>query len=293
MKYRNRLALLTLLLGSTLIGCAAETGGEFDEEVAATQIEDDSASRSRTLATVDVGYGEVSFHESVSEEGVVTTHVGELFPADYTSTPLDQAAGHTPLEIFMAVAPDQHVPQSLLDSHETAAANLGRGPEVIVPEFDKDAPVEKSAWSCRNFVMPSGCVGPNSYSYSHARYITATAGRQTTSLYLKKDPTFMTESSVVMGVCNEGHTSFITRIAWDNDGDANHSDSDMYNAAWVTIPAGHRYRWLGLNQSVIGWNYGTPIQSPTRYRLDVSAATYGTRHLQSALVTPTSSGCIR
>jgi hypothetical protein len=200
-----RIVSATLLLAAvSLTGCSA---GDVSEEGAGpTQVSEDPP---HTIAEVDVGYGKVIFQQTEGAEGGVEISVAELSPNDYGSTPFHSIASlgqHTMLELFLAVAPDQEAPQSLVDAHELQTQQLFReSSELVVPEFDRDAPIEKVTQACRNFVTPP---------YGICRYYSTNSEKdaQYADGLNLGSASFYTNGPVHQGLCNNSSQTITAKM---------------------------------------------------------------------------------
>jgi hypothetical protein len=197
--------VLLLAAGASLAGCSA--GGVSEEGAGPGAVSEELAPR--TIAEVDVGYGKVIFQETDGADGGVEISVAEMSPNDYGSTPFNAIASlgqHTMLELFLAVAPDQEAPASLVDAHELQAQQLHReSSELVVPAFDRDAPIEKVTQACRNFVTPP---------YGLCRYYSTTSEKDAEwadGLNLGSS-SFYTNGPVHQGLCNNSSQHIVAKM---------------------------------------------------------------------------------
>jgi hypothetical protein len=136
------------------------------------------------------------------------------------------------LELFLAVAPDQEAPQSLADAHELQAQQLSReSSEIVVPEFDRDAPIEKVTQACRNFVTPP---------YGICRYYSTTSEKDAQwadGLNLGSS-SFYTNGPVHQGLCNNSSQTIIAKMLrrWENAAPS----VGLSTYAQHTVPAGQK-----------------------------------------------------
>lgn len=221
--------------------------------------------QTKTLASIDVGYGKIQFQKSVASNGEEKLSIVEQASAYATSTPLDKLFSQknlTSLETFMAIAPDQEPPQELVAAHAAETKNLGRKDTAIVKAtFDKDAPVEKAVDACLNFVYAAPSDG--CYNWEHKLELQTTNGDWLNVGTYVGDWNLQT-GRVAMGVCNATGTATSGQVAWSRDfGDWNYDE-------WIGIPAYTVQRWFEYNQATSGPDcVGSPIcvavSHPARY----------------------------
>ncbi len=112
---------------------------------------------------------------------------------------------------------------------------------VIVPTFDRDAPIEKSTYACRRAVLPSV---KSCYAYTYSNLTTKD------DIYGKKKESGIvyTYGSATFGICNQGNANVYARIVYDND-------TRYFGAGWRykkwtnPIGVGRYLRWFGLSYS--------------------------------------------
>ncbi len=235
-------AIALLFAGVALNACAADTQ---DPETGAP--ENVGTSKDEILASVDVGYGTVAFHKITNANGSMTTFVSEDSPANYKTSPFDSVAyGHTALEMFLAVAPGEEPPQELVDAQARSAERLGRASDaIVVPSFDRDAPIEKSNASCNDWAWYEGAGCPY-YTHTNKAYETASNGGDH-SLYVGDDNDYMTTSAVTLAACNESNDTILTKLSIDTDGDSDHSTGDLVHGSQIELPAGWKRRYVAFD----------------------------------------------
>lgn len=293
----NPALFLVLAMGS-LAACGGDAQDTTSEAALNAETgpggEGSTEATSDIVASIDVGYGKINFHK-----GAPTAYISEQSPADYATTPLDSTIpGHTTLEVFLAVAPNLEPPQELVDSHPYEIANLGRpDAEIVTPAFDANAPVEKASAACKAWVLVEGGTCPN---YAQTLKVTKDAAGGTQTLYLNNNSTYMTTSSVTLGVCNDSNTAFNTTLSWDNDGDSNTAASDLTSAPQASVAANQKIRYLNINKAE---QPCTPVppdticigqKKPTRYRIAGYAPGGKALSLLTAKTTTSyAPGCVR
>ncbi len=122
MKLRSAFLFTALSLAS-LIGCATETDIEESMTDAALAVPSETAEDKSILASADVGYGTVNFHEYTDDDGETVIAISEDIPNTYSNTPLEGlfAAGYTNLEVFIALLPETDPPVSYVEEHARQA----------------------------------------------------------------------------------------------------------------------------------------------------------------------------
>ncbi len=248
-------AALLAAASAGLVGCGAEVSGDpdgWDEVTGSEGVSEEGAPR--TLAEVDVGYGTVVFQEAEGEEGSLNISVAEITANDAGSTPFSDIAGlgtYTMLELFRAVAPGQEAPQALVDAHEFEVQQLGReSSEVTIPEFDRDAPIEKVSQACRNFVTPP---------YGMCRYYSTTSEKDATSAtsqYLGSS-SFYTNGPVHQGLCNDSSQSIRAKMRRQFSGSLSWSTyEDVYVPAGQKVTSFTQFHWDPMARYRV---FGTPL----------------------------------
>lgn len=225
---------LASLFGLLALGPLAGCAGDGSPPEASERVESRSDG---IIASVDVGYGTVTFHEFREEDGTVAIAIGQLTPNTYGWTPLhDTAAKSTNLEIFLALVPDQDPPQSYVDAHPGQAAELGRETDAILDAaFDADAPVEKTSQQCKNWITPveRGCY---TYTYINTKELNNQYG--TSPKHLALTPTSRNTTS---GICNDGSANVQGRLRW-----APGTTTNFNNPGWTpNVPPGEGWVWFG------------------------------------------------
>lgn len=236
MKKLSIVSATLLLTASGLGGCGAPSTETDNLDEAAGLEEAAESDGPRTLAEVDVGYGTVIFQEVQELDGTVSISVAEITPNDYGSSPFHDIAsrgGHTSLELFRAVAPTQEVPQALVDAHEHESQSLGRDPsEVIVPEFDRDAPIEKITQACRTYVTPM---------YGQCYYYTPVNEKDANwadSLNLGSS-SYYTTGPLYLGLCNESSQHIVAKVKRRAENASPYVGLSTY--AQQTVPPGSKF----------------------------------------------------
>lgn len=271
--------LLVLLAASATFACAA------DHDPATNAAPDDAdlvgVSQSAILAKVDVGYGDISFYKTTSEDGEVTLGVTETASAYATGTPFAATMsrkGHTLLELFKAVAPDQEPPADLVASHPVEAEKLKRpNSSVVTPDFDKNAPVQKALQACVDFIWQVP-VDPRCYPWVNKRELTTTADAWLPVGTSNGDFTHMTGEMVTMGVCNPTGTATNITTAYNQD-----LNNPSYNIRMnnLVVPAYTQTRDWNITNATSGPDCtGYPIcfanLHPARYAVHKTAGANAT-----------------
>lgn len=234
--------LFTLPL-TTLLACGANDGAMQNEEGVFAASADQSSAQAATLddasvvASVDVGYGTVFFHEYHGEDGSTAIAISQLAPNTYGSTPLhDTMAMHTNLEVFLALVPGQEPPQSYVDAHDGQSLELGRETtEILEAHFDADAPIEKTSQTCKNWITPAktsdGC-----------NYINYTGVKESNNKTGLNSVTLATTSKLTTtGICNDGTHNVQGRLRWAP------ANTESYNSpGWTpNVTPGAGWIWFG------------------------------------------------
>lgn len=180
----------------------------------------------REIATVDVGYGKVTFTQATLQDGQTIISRSEFSPNTFATTPLDAMnhLAYTDLEVFQAISPGTAAPEELRVAHAAQASALGRESDAVVsPTFNKDATIQKSQEACEDFVFehveetpPYICKN----RWAHKRIKSYTGGDHRLHLV---DSDYATERLVTLGICNES-SALITGKPKGNAGDG-----------WVTL----------------------------------------------------------
>lgn len=193
-------------------------------------------------ASVDVGYGTVHFLERKNADGTVLIGIQEDVPSGYVTTPLDLmlAEGHTHLEAFMALAPDQTPPDAYVTAHAAQAAALGRANGDIVPAtFDPNAPIEKSTTHCKNVATPA-TRDAVAYTYSKRMARDDVQGRHSLTLNAGKKP-------VAPAICNEIASNKTSKHTVQGRVRMKPNGGSYDNPGWSSkLPPGWQTTWLGL-----------------------------------------------
>jgi hypothetical protein len=221
---------------------SAAQSGDPSAETAGPDVE---ASDSDIVASVDVGYGTVQFHESRDENGEAMVMVSQLTPNTYGRTPLHETyeGNPTTLEVFLAVAPDQEPPAALVEAHASQADALERPDHSIVAaSFDADGPIAKSVAACEALAYPQG-VGCYTYRASKDDVYGENIDLDRTS----------NGPRVNMGICNQGNATVWGRLGvdpnWNNGASYTYLD-------WATVPVGYAWLWFDLDPKVNGCTWG-------------------------------------
>lgn len=243
MNLRNTMKLACLLPLALSFACgAAGDAGEASESATEADGTPEVAEMNDVVATADVGYGTVYFHEQTNEDGTVAIGVSESLPGNYGMTPVQRlfVEGHTNLEVFMALLPNLEAPASFVDAHKVQSEQLGRDNDAIREAvFDANAPIEKSVTWCRGIATPEW-VGEREYTYSGRKSLDDVKGSQSIALAAGKKP-------VAPAICNERSASKSAshtvqgRVRVKQDGGS-------YNSpGWtVVIGPGGAWQWHGL-----------------------------------------------
>lgn len=232
------LVLSVILSLGAGVGCAVESGTTDEVSGPVAGAETDPS----ILATVDVGYGTVTFHEFVEADGTTTIAIGEQIPNTFGATPLAAtAANHTNLEIFLALVPGQEPPASFVAAHAGQAQALGReSDDVVDAVFDRDAPIEKTSTTCKNWVTPPSDVCYN-YTYSSVHEAEDQVGQQ----YLLAGTT---NQPIYLGICNDGPYAVQGRIRWAPAGTNTYT-----NPGWTpNVNPGAGWVWHGAYVNLSG-----------------------------------------
>lgn len=260
--FQKRFSSLLILLPFTFsLACSGAGGADdvADAEGADTTLADAPQGKSSVIGVADVGYGLVTFHESVMPDGSIVGGVAEEKPSYVGETPIAQAfaEGHTTLEVFMALLPNQEPPQSLIDGHQVQTAAAGRTSEVQVPTIDLNLKVEKNLTQCKNHVLPASNAGRN-YTYAGTLSSDDVYGVQSLTLPA-------TTSNTTAGVCNEptypnGNTKSAShtvrgRVMYAPSGTSNWNNPGFTNP----IAPGTSWVWHGLYV----WDTCTPVPPST------------------------------
>lgn len=248
---RDRLASSLLLAALCLPACAG--AGADDTPVAPPADPSNvAAMQSKLLASTDVGYGTVEFHQMTTSDQRTVIVVTEKASAYLRRTPMDALMRTRPLtslEIFRAINPGQAAPEEITSAHAAEAAGLGRANADILPAtFDRDAPVEKSSAGCDAWVFesPGACE-----LWGRQLRIDSASGTPTVVLPVGRstsDFSYQTMSTVAVGACNDTGANefdrFITQV--DANGPWNFS-------GWFTIApfTGNRH-WINVSFSTSG-----------------------------------------
>lgn len=256
-----------------------------------------SAADESIIASADVGYGTVFFHEYHGEDGSTAIAISQLAPNTYASTPLhDAMTKHTNLEVFLALVPGQEPPQSYLDAHPHQATEFGRETtELLELAFDADAPIEKTSQQCKNWITPAkssdGCYYIN---YTGVKENNNKTGLQSLTLAA-------TTSYSTTGICNDGSYNVQGRLRWAPAGTESYT-----SPGWSTVPPGGGWIWFGayIHEPCTGAAPGEfcfPTTKKVKWRVEgKSTTTYGTNtfDLRGAIidgyidVTPVPRQCI-
>jgi hypothetical protein len=224
-------------------GCDAATGegaGE-GEGTGGTEI---------VLGTLDLGYGTVSFRETTHDDNSVSIQMVEDIPNTFNNTPVQRliSEGHTSLEMWKSLMPDQAIPSSLLRAHPAEAAILKRPTsDVIAGIFDREAPIEKSASSCRALAdayvfKPVASTSCYDYAWVNKRYSAAASG---THFFHVISSGATTTSNVTMGICNDSNVDIKGRPM------VKKADSSSYQpiwSAWAVVSPGYLHYWYNFSR---------------------------------------------
>jgi hypothetical protein len=232
----------------------------------------------RVLGSLDVGYGTVSFHEVTLEDGSVLVGLSENLPAAFEKTPLQTliTEGHTSLEMWRAILPNQAAPDVLVQRQPLEAATLGRvNADLRVGKFDPSAQVPQSTTSCSNmansfiFAKPAGDAC-HDYSWTSVR---ASGARSGVNQYgVINDSGGPTLNNVTMGVCNDSSVSIDARRLVKRG-----SDTAFYApGSWQTVPPnGGGYRWY--NFAIVSYSTCSgsclSVPEPSYYKVETSSPT--------------------
>jgi hypothetical protein len=256
-------------------GCAGQGDGDAD---LATE---GSLRQEKVLASVDVGYGKVTFHEIRLEDGSTVIGASEETPASYRNTPYQRLAseGHTSLEMWKALLPGAEAPESLIQAHPIEAAELKRPTdEVIAGVFDKNAQIEQSSSSCRtlanNYVWkPVASDSCYDYAWVNKRASVAQTGSHWFGVIDNSGAT--TTANVTMGICNDSNVNITGRPV------VKKADSSSYVPIWsspATVQPGHIWYWYNFSRTSLSTCSGTPpgqicleLPLPSAYRIEGSS----------------------
>lgn len=188
-----------------------------------------------TVATVDVGYGTVSFHEFAQPDGTTVIAIGQLTPNTYGWTPLHDTMAHsTNLEVFLALVPEREPPESYVRAHAKQAEALGRpNADVLEAKFDRDAPVEKTSAQCKNWITPASTA---CFRYTYSHVIEGEDRVGTTNITLGA-----TTSRTTLGICNDGPYAVKGRLQYAM------ANSNTYTQpGWTpNVPPNSGWIWFG------------------------------------------------
>ncbi len=226
---------------TTLLACGADDGSLPNEESALAPSADEANASANidesVVASVDVGYGTVYFHEYQGEDGSTAIAISQLAPNTYGSTPLhDTMAKHTNLEVFLTLVPGQEPPQSYVDAHHGQATELGRETsEILEAHFDANAPIEKTSQTCKNWITPAkssdGCFD---VSYTGVKESNNKTGLNSVTLST-------TRKATTTGICNDGTHNVQGRLRWAP------ANTESYNSpGWTpNVGPGGGWIWFG------------------------------------------------
>lgn len=239
------LALLYACGGPAALEPAPEGEPPAAPETAGAEVSSGELAEQATsdiAASVDVGYGTVHFMERKNADGTVLIGIGEQAPSGYATTPLQLmlAEGHTHLEVFMALAPDQTPPAAYLDAHATQATELGRANADILPAFfDANAPIEKSTTYCKSIATPTTLNGWT-YTYSNRMARDDVRGNQSLTLNAGK-------KAVAPAICNENASNKTSSHTVQGRVRMKRNGGSYDNPGWNSkLPPGWWTRWHGL-----------------------------------------------
>jgi hypothetical protein len=276
-----------------LAGC----GGASNEPAA----DEPSNSNDKVLGTVNVGYGVATFHEVTLEDGSTLLGLSETVPNTYGTTPVQKMlTGHTSLEVWKALMPDQPAPASLIAAQAVEAASLNRPNADVVPAtFDKNAQIEMSAQSCAN--LASGTVfappaGDSCYSYAwvNRRTSVATSGDRVFGVIDNNNAT--TTANVSMGICNDSSVNVQGRILVMQ---ANSTSYTPINA-WATVQPGYIGYWYNFRR--VATSTSCPVPGglcftnalPSAYRIEGNSPAGASYYLYTGVLQTTfDSSCIK
>lgn len=235
-------------------------------------------SNDKVLGSVDVGYGTATFHEVTLDDGSTMIGLSESVPSTYGQTPVQKMlTGHTSLEAWKALLPDEPVPASLTASHATEAASLNRpNADVVAATFDKNAQIEMSASSCgalANGTVFAPLAGDSCYSYAwvNRRSSVATSGDRWFGVIDNNGAT--TTANVTMGICNDSSVNVQGRILVKQGNSASYTP--VY-AAWATVQPGYIWYWYNFSRVAYGPCSGSPLcissPLPSAYRVEGNSA---------------------
>jgi hypothetical protein len=262
------------------LGLAAVLAGGCDGSAA-----DDASAAEPTdtvLASLDLGYGSLSFHEQKLEDGSTLIQVAENIPATYSETPFQRlvSEGHTSLEMWKSLMGDKAAPASLVNAHSIEAKALLRPTdEIIAGVFDKDGLIQKSAASCKSLadanvfkaVASDTC---NTYAWNKKRYSVATSGSHYFQA-LDAAGNAATTSTVTMGICNDSTVNVTGRPM------VKLGNSSSFTGVWssaATVKPGQLWYWYNFSRTVNNDCSGVPagqlcltLPLPSEYRIDGSS----------------------
>jgi hypothetical protein len=250
----------------------------------------------KVIGSADVGYGTVRFHEVKNLDGTTSVFLSEEASNVTVRTPLDLAIreGHTNLEMWQTLLPNEKAPATLSAMHALEASRLGRANDAVVAaHFHKDAPVEKSAKSCANWVYEDVADDMcTAYTWGNFRRIDNTSGDK--ALHVGQNWAFATTSNVTMGICNDSDVNVKGRIGVDVGGDG----SDAYAfRGWATVKPGSKHRWFNFSTTANGSTCSPgdtglclSFPLPSRYRIEGSSPDGKVYHLKTGELQSNPSG---
>lgn len=234
--------LLCTIPFTLLLACGTHDSAFDGDGSAAPNLEQDvehdsAAADPGIVASADVGYGTVFFHEYRGEDGSTAIAISQLAPNTYASTPLhDVMAKHTNLEVFLALVPDEEPPQSYVDAHAAQAAELGRETiDILEAAFDANAPIEKVSQQCKDWITPAKSEDRCFYvNYTGVKNADNKTGLSSLTLSSTKKQT-------TTGICNDGTHNVQGRLRWAP------ANTESYNSpGWTpNVPPGGAWIWFG------------------------------------------------
>lgn len=286
-------ALLAPAMG--IGACGGEPNGEATGQGGSETAEGGAVDT--VLASLDVGYGTVSFHEVTLDDGSVLISGTENIPASYRNTPYQRllAEGHTSLEMWKSLLPNQAPPASLQRAHAAEATVLKRPTSEVIPGlFDRTAQIEQSASSCRSLAnstvwKPVASDACYDYAWVNKRSSLAQTGDRWFGVIDNAGAT--TDSNVTMGVCNDSDVDISGRVL------VKKADSGSYVpifSAWATITPGHMHYWYNFSRMSLSSCDDVPpgqlcltLPLPSAYRVEGNSAAGAPYYLYTGVLSAT------
>jgi hypothetical protein len=257
------------------------------------------------LGSLDLGYGDVSFHEVTLEDGSVLVGLSENAPSGFETTPVRTliAEGHTSLEMWRALFPNQPAPDALVRRQPSEAAAIGRvNADVRVGKLDKDAQIPQSQAGCNSLAAANvfkQIPSDNCYDYSwiNQRYSTGTSGNSWMGVI--DNAGAKTLSNVTMGICNDSSVNITGRPLVKQGSSASYVP--VYS--WSTVKPGYLWYWYNFHS----WSYDTcaaptfpngdpclPLPQASAYRVEGSSPAGKTYYLYTGVLKSTiKPNCLR